>query len=102
MPEPKDQAKQKTVGPVEDRTCTDILCCIIFSLAIIGLIITAAISFATNNIGMLTSPFDSSDHACGQSYNYSGTVIDLKSKPYLYFSTPYVTNNKNLRSSALP
>lgn len=68
-------------GPIEDRGCTDIICCILFLLSLVALIAIAAYGIKNGNPAYLVSPFDTSGQACG--YNES-----VKDYPYIYFLLP--------------
>lgn len=84
-------------GPIEERGCTDILCCLLFIAFWVGLVfvgITAYASGATN-AKYMAALYDSDGFPCGMSgtlpnasnFNAS-TSFDYTAYPYLYFPIP--------------
>ncbi|XP_058159337.1 choline transporter-like protein 5 isoform X3 [Dasypus novemcinctus] len=53
-------------GPVSKRTCTDVLCCLIFILFIIGYILLGLAAWVHGDPRKLAFPTDSEGHFCGQ------------------------------------
>nr|XP_044605361.1 choline transporter-like protein 5 isoform X4 [Equus asinus] len=53
-------------GPVADRSCTDVLCCIIFILFIIGYILLGLMAWVHGDPRRVAYPTDSNGHFCGQ------------------------------------
>ncbi|VFV40311.1 choline transporter-like protein, partial [Lynx pardinus] len=53
-------------GPVAKRSCTDVLCCIIFILCIIGYIILGLLAWVHGDPRRVAYPTDSKGHFCGQ------------------------------------
>ena len=68
-------------GPLEERSCTDIICCVIFLLFIIGLLVISIIGFKKGDPLLLATPFDPDGNACGESPGF-------KDFPFIYFSRP--------------
>ncbi|XP_039694396.1 choline transporter-like protein 5 [Pteropus medius] len=62
-------------GPVANRNCTDVLCCIIFMLFIIGYILLGLIAWVHGDPRKVAFPTDSQGHFCGQ----KGTPTENKS-----------------------
>ncbi|GAB5575189.1 choline transporter-like protein 5 isoform X5 [Prionailurus iriomotensis] len=67
----KDAGDPKTFdlnfkGPVAKRSCTDVLCCIIFILCIIGYIILGLLAWVHGDPRRVAYPTDSKGHFCGQ------------------------------------
>ena len=52
-------------GPVENRKCTDVLCCLIFLAFIIAWFICGFYGFSNGDPTLLTYPYDSDDNQCG-------------------------------------
>lgn len=69
-------------GPVENRKCTDILCCLIFLAFIIAWFICGFYGFSHGNPALLTHPYDSDDNQCG----LPGSSAE--NYPYLYYPFP--------------
>ena len=67
-------------GPVEDRGCTDILCCLIFVAFIVGMVGTSGYGFMYGDPSLLLTTWDADGNGCG----YSSKTLDY---PYLYFPT---------------
>ncbi|XP_045333834.1 choline transporter-like protein 5 isoform X1 [Leopardus geoffroyi] len=53
-------------GPVAKRSCTDVLCCILFILCIIGYIILGLLAWVHGDPRRVAYPTDSKGHFCGQ------------------------------------
>lgn len=49
-----------------NRSCTDVLICLIFSLFCCGMFATAAYGYANGNPYRIITPFDSNGNMCGQ------------------------------------
>ena len=64
-------------GPVKKRSCTDILCLLLFLAFIGGWIFVAYLAFSQGDIDKVLHPTDSKGKVCGRG--------DLKDKPYLMF-----------------
>ncbi|XP_066121067.1 choline transporter-like protein 5 isoform X1 [Saccopteryx bilineata] len=62
-------------GPIANRGCTDVLCCIIFILFIIGYILLGVIAWVHGDPRRVAYPTDSQGHFCGQ----KGTPNENKS-----------------------
>nr|KAF6445156.1 solute carrier family 44 member 5 [Molossus molossus] len=62
-------------GPVVNRSCTDVLCCIVFILFIIAYIILGLIAWVHGDPRRVAYPTDSKGHFCGQ----KGTPNENKS-----------------------
>ena len=67
-------------GPVENRRCTDVFCCLIFIAFLIAWLICGFYGFSHGNPSLLTHPFDSDDNQCG--------LGDAADYPYLYYPFP--------------
>jgi len=60
----KDIARSPTNKP---RKCTDMLCCIIFSVFLLGMLISAIYGYAEGNPGKLIAPINGDSLICGYS-----------------------------------
>lgn len=65
-------------GPIKNRSCTDIICCILFVLYLIGMIALGIAAYTMGNPYKLLNSVDSQGNICG----YDQVVID---KPKLVF-----------------
>lgn len=65
-------------GPIEKRSCTDIICCLLFLVFIVGLIAVSILGFVWGNPNRLLHPTDSNGLICG----YDEAVKD---RPYLVY-----------------
>ncbi|KAK3088621.1 hypothetical protein FSP39_021397 [Pinctada imbricata] len=65
-------------GPIKKRSCTDIICCLLFMFFLAGMVACSAIGYARGDPYKLLYPTDTSGRICG----YDAAV---KSKPYLMF-----------------
>ncbi|KAH9500275.1 hypothetical protein Btru_073599 [Bulinus truncatus] len=67
-----------------DRSCTDVFCCVIFALFLIGLIATALYAFSYGDPVMLVYPQDSKGNLCGlgpyanKKYLFMFDLLDCK------------------------
>ncbi|KAF4092704.1 hypothetical protein AMELA_G00023950 [Ameiurus melas] len=66
-------------GPIQNRGCTDIFCCIIFILAIIGYVAVGILAWSQGDPRKVIYPTNSRGEFCGQ----AGT--ELENKPYLFY-----------------
>ncbi|XP_067143838.1 choline transporter-like protein 2 isoform X3 [Centruroides vittatus] len=64
-------------GPFEKRSCTDIPCCLIFLIFIIGWIALAGFAFTQGDPDLLINPTDSEGNICGRG--------KFENRPYLFF-----------------
>ncbi|XP_010603447.1 choline transporter-like protein 5 isoform X3 [Fukomys damarensis] len=53
-------------GPVVNRSCTDVVCCMIFIVFIMGYILLGLVAWANGDARRVTYPTDSQGHFCGQ------------------------------------
>lgn len=65
-------------GPVADRSCTDILCCLIFLAFLTGMVGTAGYGLLYGDPYLLITTWDADENGCG----YNETTKDY---PFLYF-----------------
>ncbi|XP_071963889.1 choline transporter-like protein 2 [Antedon mediterranea] len=65
-------------GPISNRKCTDMKCCLTFGLFVAGLGVISAIGFKKGNADILIYPIDYLNQVCG----ISEAVAD---RPYLFF-----------------
>lgn len=70
--------------PKKPRSCTDILCCLIFLLATVASIVAAIYGLSKGNTDNILQPFDSSGNACGR-----GELVEYQ---YLYFNEVTMTD----------
>ncbi|XP_073644407.1 choline transporter-like protein 5 isoform X3 [Tursiops truncatus] len=66
-------------GPVVNRSCTDVLCCMIFILFIIAYILLGLVAWVNGDPRRVAYPTDSQGHFCGQ----KGTPNE--NKPILFY-----------------
>lgn len=65
-------------GPIEERSCKDIICCIIFVLFIAGMVVVTILGFSQGNPDIVIYPYDEDGRQCGKT-NVTAAY------PYLYF-----------------
>ncbi|XP_062047544.1 choline transporter-like protein 5 isoform X5 [Lepus europaeus] len=53
-------------GPIADRNCTDVLCCLVFLLFIFGYILLGLVAWVHGDPRRVAYPTDSQGHFCGQ------------------------------------
>uniref|UniRef100_A0A673CUD8 Choline transporter-like protein n=1 Tax=Sphaeramia orbicularis TaxID=375764 RepID=A0A673CUD8_9TELE len=66
-------------GPIQNRGCTDIACCILFIVAILGYFAVGILAWSQGDPRKVIYPTDSRGQFCGQ----AGTP--LENKPYLFY-----------------
>uniref|UniRef100_A0A669DA40 Choline transporter-like protein n=1 Tax=Oreochromis niloticus TaxID=8128 RepID=A0A669DA40_ORENI len=66
-------------GPIQNRGCTDIVCCILFIIAILGYIAVGILAWSQGDPRKVIYPTDSRGQFCGQ----VGTP--LEKKPFLFY-----------------
>uniref|UniRef100_A0A3P8ZAF3 Choline transporter-like protein n=1 Tax=Esox lucius TaxID=8010 RepID=A0A3P8ZAF3_ESOLU len=66
-------------GPIHNRGCTDVLCCILFVVAIIGYFAVGILAWSQGDPRKVIYPTDSTGQFCGQ----AGTP--LEKKPFLFY-----------------
>jgi solute carrier family 44 (choline transporter-like protein), member 2/4/5 len=69
-------------GPIENRKCTDVLCCLIFIGFIIAWLVCGFYGFANGNPALLTYPYDCYGNQCGRPSTAGANY------PYLYYPFP--------------
>lgn len=67
-----------------DRSCTDILCCFVFLVFLVGMVILSVVGFQQGDPLKILTPFDSNGNRCG--FNNETKGVDLTDYPYKYFS----------------
>ena len=78
---PKDQKRKydaSFTGPIDDRSCTDVICCVVFCAFMIGMLVVGAIGFHQGQPKRLLYPTNSKGQVCGYDQ-------EVQSKPYLHF-----------------
>jgi len=83
-PEPnnKDHINDELAnGPLENRSCRDVLCCLLFIAFMGGMIAVAAYGISAGNPTLLARGYDATGKMCGVSAGY-------EDYPYLYFALP--------------
>jgi len=65
-------------GPVQDRSCTDILCCLVFLAFLTGMVGCAGYGYLYGDPNLLLTTWDADGNGCG----YNETTKDY---PYLYY-----------------
>lgn len=80
-------------GPTENRSCTDILCCLLFIANCLAFIVIFSIGVDQGKPGMIFAVWDSSSRPCGKTWTNNASVThNLEDFPYLYFPNPFVNN----------
>jgi len=64
-------------GPIKNRSCTDIICCLLFIVYIIGMLVVGFLAYSWGDPTKLLYPTDSHGNVCG-----TGDHVDQK---YLFF-----------------
>ncbi|XP_061169653.1 choline transporter-like protein 2 isoform X2 [Saccostrea echinata] len=56
---------EKNPGPIKNRSCTDIICCLLFVIFIVGLVVVAYFAFKYGDPRLLVYPVNSNNEICG-------------------------------------
>lgn len=78
-------------GPLQDRGCTDIICCLVFVAFLIAWIVIFIYGVSKGTPSILLTPFDEKGNGCGYSQGF-------ESFPYLFFyafSPTYINSLAN-------
>lgn len=70
--------------PTKNRSCTDLLCAIIFALFLSASVVAACYGLMKGDISNIAQPYDSDGLACGKG--------KAKKHPFLYSNKPLSTN----------
>ena len=70
--------EQMENGPVQDRSCTDVLFCLVFIIFIAGMAAVTGYGMLYGNPQLLLTTFDGDGNGCGLNDT-------TKNYPYLYF-----------------
>ncbi|XP_008413582.1 choline transporter-like protein 2 isoform X2 [Poecilia reticulata] len=84
-------------GPIQNRSCTDIACCILFIIAILGYIAVGILAWSQGDPRKAIYPTDSRGDFCGQ----AGTPLENKRKLF-YFNIMKCANPVVLLSFQCP
>nr|XP_002126506.1 choline transporter-like protein 5 [Ciona intestinalis]XP_018668803.1 choline transporter-like protein 5 [Ciona intestinalis] len=68
-------------GPIKKRSCTDILCCLLFFVFIIGYIVIGLFAWLNGDPVILLFPTDNQGRICGLNYG----DLDLRGKSNLFY-----------------
>uniref|UniRef100_A0A914XSY3 Choline transporter-like protein n=1 Tax=Plectus sambesii TaxID=2011161 RepID=A0A914XSY3_9BILA len=76
--------RKMSINPLvhSSRSCTDVICCFLFLVFIIGWAVVAGMAFYYGNPERLVNPSDSQGRTCGVK---RPGAYDLSTKPYLYY-----------------
>ena len=72
-------------GPIKERSCTDIFCCILFIVFTGFCCFVTYFAISNGDPSILAKPYDPDYNACGEGKNAG--------YPYIYFATPSDTEN---------
>ena len=75
---PRDKLQN---GPISDRSCTDILCCLVFVAFLTGMVFVGGYGFLNGNPRLLLTTWDYDGNPCGMPSKDNNTL----NYPYLYF-----------------
>mmetsp|Transcript_4354 Transcript_4354/g.7346 ORF Transcript_4354/g.7346 Transcript_4354/m.7346 type:complete len:135 (+) Transcript_4354:103-507(+) len=64
-----------------DRHCTDVICCLLFSVFIVAMVGLSVYAFQTGDPVKLFTPYDSDGNQCG----FNNGTNDLTEYPYKFF-----------------
>ncbi|KFQ91145.1 Choline transporter-like 2, partial [Nipponia nippon] len=64
-------------GPIYDRGCTDVLCCVLLVIAIVGYVVVGVVAWTHGDPRKVIYPTDSRGQFCGQ----QGTPNEYRSRP---------------------
>ena len=90
----KDENKLKEGGIKWDRTCTDVICCLVFMVFLVTMVGLSFIGFTKGDPLRLLTPYDSVGNMCGAAAAAQNTTfttdrpiaVDMTLYPYKYYS----------------
>ncbi|XP_060561474.1 choline transporter-like protein 2 [Ruditapes philippinarum] len=74
----------KFQGPVRKRSCTDIICCLIFVVFVLGLVVVGYFAFTYGNPRLLLYPMNSDKELCGFGNQNQICVTDCPTENWHY------------------
>lgn len=87
-------------GPTEDRSCTDIICCLIFLAFLVGMVGVSGYGLTYGNPNLFLTMWDADGNCCGDGCGKSAGFEDY---PFLYYPIIDVEElKKSLKSDAAP
>jgi len=80
-------------GPLENRSCTDILCCLIFIVFLVAMGACVAYGYSNGDPLKLGYAYDAEGNGCGSSATSNSTYGSLSyaDYKYMYFPAPTAT-----------
>eukprot|EP00054_Salpingoeca_dolichothecata_P014314 m.80628 g.80628 ORF g.80628 m.80628 type:complete len:645 (+) comp20931_c1_seq1:81-2015(+) len=92
QPEGKRQHDPNFKGPIDDRSCTDVLFLLIFIAFWVGMVVIASLAFRDGEPGRIIYGYDSYGNVCSQDnsrvVNNSNSGLDMGSRDYLFYFDP--------------
>ena len=82
-------------GPLKERSCTDVFCCIIFVAFWVVSVYVVADSFVRGDLSKIARPYDNAGDQCGYS-NLNITGRDATAYPYLFFNLASVAQGDSV------
>lgn len=79
------KAKAVTRGPIKNRSCTDIICLLLFILFIAGFVIISIFAYMNGNPRLLLYPVDTEGNRCGLAPADKSIGVDFLKMPFLHF-----------------
>lgn len=73
-------------GPLPNRRCTDLLCCLIFTVFLVAMFVVGIVGFAHGEPDLLIYPYDSDGNQCGRPDH------DASDYRYIYYAAADPTN----------
>ena len=103
--QPQNKCDQK--GIKWERTCTDVICCLFFTVFLAAMVVLSVFAFRQGDPMKIVTPFDSVGNKCGstnqgvepsmQNTNSPVYSVDLTEFPYKMFTKP--TSKTNMFSA---
>eukprot|EP00826_Nyctotherus_ovalis_P013994 TRINITY_DN1385_c0_g1_i1.p1 TRINITY_DN1385_c0_g1~~TRINITY_DN1385_c0_g1_i1.p1 ORF type:complete len:477 (-),score=108.79 TRINITY_DN1385_c0_g1_i1:582-1952(-) len=84
-------------GPVEDRSCTDIICCLVFVAFIAGMVYVTCVAFTKGEPVRLLAPYASDNQQCGfdshksEDYLFIPRLMDMSLNVKIFEKTSCVS-----------
>jgi hypothetical protein len=91
----KEENKITTKGMKWERSCTDILCCLVFTVFLVVMVGLSFFAWTNGNPENIITPFDSVGNRCGapnQGVELIGDIATVNTTDFTAFPYKYFTN----------
>jgi hypothetical protein len=76
---------------VMERSCTDIICCLVFTVFFVGMLGISAMAYTTGDPMKIMTPFDSDGNQCGLMDQIKSNSTENKPRDFSEYQFKYFT-----------